>query len=274
MFKIGAFAKLSGVTVKTLRHYDEIGLLKPALVDDESGYRYYSAEQLLTIRRIAGFKDQGLTLEMMRPLLNGPLTQTQVKSTLLEKREILKQQIREAQQQLEEVDKRLQWIEWDAKITEEGRLSFREVKPILVASVCESLPNNRLCLVLDELKQYVRTQGEETDREMIIIWHRKADCNEENSDLEVAMPITKPILGSRRVKIHELPGMKKAASYIHQCDPYANQCHAGEMMMAWIADQGYRRLEATPVREIYLTSDQNMYGPSRMAEMIVPVIQV
>ncbi len=39
MFKIGAFAKLSGVTVKTLRHYDELGLLKPARVDEESGYR-------------------------------------------------------------------------------------------------------------------------------------------------------------------------------------------------------------------------------------------
>lgn len=37
MFKIGEFAKLSGVTVKTLRHYDEIGLLKPARVDEESG---------------------------------------------------------------------------------------------------------------------------------------------------------------------------------------------------------------------------------------------
>jgi len=40
LFKIGAFAKLSGVTVKTLRHYDELGLLKPARVDEESGYRF------------------------------------------------------------------------------------------------------------------------------------------------------------------------------------------------------------------------------------------
>jgi DNA-binding transcriptional MerR regulator len=89
MFKIGAFAKLSGVTVKTLRHYDELGLLKPARVDEESGYRFYTAEQLLTIRRIAGFKEQGLTLEMMRPLLTGPASLTLAERTLLEKREEL-----------------------------------------------------------------------------------------------------------------------------------------------------------------------------------------
>lgn len=64
MFKIGEFAKLSGVTVKTLRHYDKVGLLKPARVDEETGYRFYLAEQLLTIRRIASFKEQGLTLEI------------------------------------------------------------------------------------------------------------------------------------------------------------------------------------------------------------------
>lgn len=274
MFKIGAFAKLSGVTVKTLRHYDEIGLLKPARVDEESGYRFYTEEQLLTIRRIEGFKEQGLTLEMMRPLLNGAFVQTQVERTLLENRKKLEQQIQEAQRQLAEVDKRLLWIKRDAEATEEGRLSLREVEPILVASVRDSLPKNQLCLLLDELKQYVRSQGEESEREMIIIWHRRADCNEENSEFEVTIPVSKHIPCSRRVKIHHLPGMKEAASYIHRCDPYTNNCKASEEMMAWIADQGYRPLEAIPIREIYLTSDKNMYGQFRMAEVIVPVVRV
>lgn len=40
MLKIGDFAKRSGVSVKTLRYYDELGLLKPARVDERSGYRY------------------------------------------------------------------------------------------------------------------------------------------------------------------------------------------------------------------------------------------
>ncbi|MFE0558831.1 MerR family DNA-binding transcriptional regulator [Paenibacillus sp. NPDC058910] len=49
MMKISAFAKVSGISIKTLRYYDELGLLKPAHVDEQSGYRYYSEEQLLTV---------------------------------------------------------------------------------------------------------------------------------------------------------------------------------------------------------------------------------
>ena len=46
MFKIGEFSKLTQVTIRMLRHYDEIGLLKPAFVDEWTGYRMYSVEQV------------------------------------------------------------------------------------------------------------------------------------------------------------------------------------------------------------------------------------
>lgn len=274
MFKIGAFAKLSGVTVKTLRHYDELGLLKPARVNEETGYRFYTAEQLLTIRRIAGFKEQGLTLEMMRPLLAERATLMQVERTLLEKRKELELQIQEAQRQIAEVDDRLVRIERHAAAAEEGMFSFRSVEPILVASVRELLPKGQLCLLLDELKQYVRSHGEESDREMTIVWHRRANCDEEPSDIEVAIPISKSIPISRRVTIHELPGVKEAASYIHQCDPYKDKCKASEALRAWIANQGYRPIETIPVREIYLTADKDIYGQLRIAEAVVPVERI
>jgi len=63
MFKIGEFSKLSQVTVKTLRYYDEIGLLKPAEVDRFTSYRYYSVDQLPRLNRILALKDLGLSLE-------------------------------------------------------------------------------------------------------------------------------------------------------------------------------------------------------------------
>ena len=52
VFKIGDFSKLSRVSVKTLRYYDELGLLKPAHVDHFTGYRFYSADQLPQLNRI------------------------------------------------------------------------------------------------------------------------------------------------------------------------------------------------------------------------------
>ena len=51
MLKIGDFAKLSRMSVKTLRYYDEMGLLKPAQVDRFTGYRYYSFDQLPRLNR-------------------------------------------------------------------------------------------------------------------------------------------------------------------------------------------------------------------------------
>ena len=71
MFSIGEFARLGAVSVRALRHYDEIGLLPPAEVDPVTGYRSYSAKQLRQLNRIVALKDLGLTLGQIRKLLDG-----------------------------------------------------------------------------------------------------------------------------------------------------------------------------------------------------------
>ena len=62
MLKIGDLSKLSRVSIRMLRHYDEIGLVKPVWIDPESGYRYYAAEQLSIAGRINALKDMGFGL--------------------------------------------------------------------------------------------------------------------------------------------------------------------------------------------------------------------
>ena len=52
MFKIGEFSQLSRVSVRMLRHYDQLGLLKPSRTDNFTNYRYYSADQLPRLNRI------------------------------------------------------------------------------------------------------------------------------------------------------------------------------------------------------------------------------
>ncbi len=60
MFKIGDFSKLGQVSVRMLRHYDQLGLLKPGQIDKFTGYRYYAVEQLARLNRILFFKDFGI----------------------------------------------------------------------------------------------------------------------------------------------------------------------------------------------------------------------
>lgn len=62
MLRIGEFSKLSRVSVRMLRHYDDLGLLKPAEIDRFTDYRYYREDQLPIVCRITALKDMGFSL--------------------------------------------------------------------------------------------------------------------------------------------------------------------------------------------------------------------
>lgn len=66
LYSIGEIAKLSKLTHKTLRHYDEFNLLKPDYVNQNNGYRYYSEYQILKLQNIVSLKSAGFTLEEIK----------------------------------------------------------------------------------------------------------------------------------------------------------------------------------------------------------------
>ena len=69
MLRIGDFSKLAKISIKTLRYYDKIGLLKPAMIDSATQYRYYTIEQLETVRMITMYKDAGISNDMISKLI-------------------------------------------------------------------------------------------------------------------------------------------------------------------------------------------------------------
>jgi len=71
MYRIGEFSRLARTTVKTLRYYDEVGLLKPGEVDNWSGYRYYTTNQLYPLQRIMALRQAGLSVEEIQRVLRG-----------------------------------------------------------------------------------------------------------------------------------------------------------------------------------------------------------
>lgn len=68
IFSIGETAKLNGISIKTLRYYDKIGLLKPRYIDETSGYRYYTYDQFSYIDKIKRFKSIGVPLQEVKQL--------------------------------------------------------------------------------------------------------------------------------------------------------------------------------------------------------------
>ena len=75
MMKIGDFSLLTGLPVRTIRYYSDIGLLSPATVDNESNYRYYGIRQLLEIKQITELKDTGFTLNEIQNILANEIAQ-------------------------------------------------------------------------------------------------------------------------------------------------------------------------------------------------------
>lgn len=70
MLKIGDFSKLSRISIRMLRHYDELGLLVPKHTDDFTGYRYYAEDQLTIAGRIVALRDMGFGLVAIGEILH------------------------------------------------------------------------------------------------------------------------------------------------------------------------------------------------------------
>ena len=249
MFKIGEFSSLSLVTVKTLRFYDKIGLLKPAEVDRFTGYRYYSANQLPRLNRILALKDLGLSLTQVTQLLDGDLPPEQIRGMLR-----LKQV--EAQQKVEEEQARLARVEWRLRqIEQEGTMSTQEVvlkkvPALTVASVRDVIPTySDISQLFGEVFAYLGQHRVNPVGPPFAIYYDE-EYREQNVDVEVAVPVA----AGDRVKGRELPAVEGMACTVHQ-GPYDTVSEAYNRLMAWIEANGYRIIE--PCREVYIQGPES-----------------
>ena len=111
MLKIGEFSRLGQVTVKTLHHYDDLGLLRPTHIDASTNYRYYTLEQLPRLHRIMALKEFDLSLEQIGLLLDGEVSTEQIRGMLRLKQAEIQQQVREEQARLAMIEIRLRMLE-------------------------------------------------------------------------------------------------------------------------------------------------------------------
>lgn len=104
MLKIGAFARQAHVTVKTLRHYARLGLLKPAWVDRFSGYRFYTLDQFSRLEHIREMQALGFTLEQIKGMLEQDLNTQRWRELLTRKRIEVIQKLRSEEVRLQQVE--------------------------------------------------------------------------------------------------------------------------------------------------------------------------
>lgn len=248
-------------------------MLVPVRVDEYTGYRYYSEEQLLTAKRILAFKEHGFTLEQIRMFLQTSSTDEtvdQLRAKQLELRKI----IQDAQKKLDDIHDRINRLQHITNRYEINKIHIRDVEPQLIASIRDLVPRTQLCLLIDEILRYGRDHqpAGSADDTIIIIWHSDSqqDIDDGLIDVEVAIPLTSSIPDSERIQVRDLPGML-AASLMHECDPYRSSCSVAHQLTAWIHEQDGIVIAPGAYREVYLSSDRDLYGSLRLSELLIPI---
>jgi DNA-binding transcriptional MerR regulator len=138
MFKIGEFSRLGQVTIDTLRHYDALGLLKPAQVDRFTGYRYYSATQLQHLNRILALKELGFSLEEVARILQDEYTDEQLRGMLKMQTVLAERDLLAAQSRLDRIVARLKSIESEGNMSR-FEVTVKSVDAATVAAIRETV---------------------------------------------------------------------------------------------------------------------------------------
>ena len=267
MLKIGEFSRLVDVPVKTLRYYDEIGLFKSDYIDEQTGYRFYSFEQLPRLNRLLALKDLGLSLSQIDQMLQENLSADQLRGMLLQKQVELEELARDIRERVARVEARLSLIEMEDKMPD-YEVVIKTVEPVLVASSQEAIPDyetigpvmgrlyNRIVAHIVKHKGQFAGPG-------ITVWH-------ENLKAEASLPIKKTIPEGDDVKIRELPGDQMACLVHHGgFEGFPQAYQAG---VQWIEANGY---EITgPSREVYLQFRPDGNPKDYVTEIQFPVAKV
>jgi DNA-binding transcriptional MerR regulator len=247
-WKIGAFSRFTRVSVKMLRHYDELGLLRPAAVDPESGYRYYLTDQISRLNRILALKDLGFTLEQVAALLDGALSTSDIQAMLARRRAEIVERIQAEEQRLAQVDARLHSLA-DQSVAGYD-VVLRPIAPLLVATIRAVVPegDEPIAAIFDEVETYVATHAARAASSPLMLMHDAAE-REGGLTIEVAVPLTRPIPPGGRVAVRELPSVPNAACVVYH-GSYNQTVEALRALVRWVDANGYRA--DGPLREVYL----------------------
>jgi len=241
-YRIGEFSRLSGVSIKTLRFYDQIGLLKPAAVDSRTQYRFYVPRQLQDLAAIRALKDLGASLDDIRRMLR----RTESRQA---RRKLLEQLRRRAVCSMAAARRSLLWID--------GALGELSGGHRDIAVIVKQRPAVRVASIRAQVRRYAEIDLLERDlhRSVLpdlagdlhgVLWHRCAEHGSIEGEPFVEVSPRAPQSGAYELK--ELPAAAVATAY---CEPdELDAVRTYEALDRWVRLHDYR-LDG-PRREIYL----------------------
>jgi len=265
MFGIGEFASYGRVSVRMLRHYDAIGLLRPAHVDPATGYRHYRAEQLADLNRIVALKDLGFTLDQVRTMIDERVTVEELRGMLRLRQVELAERIQADQARLREVEARLRLAGGPAPGIEAQVKSIPAVRLAELTGIAGSYGPADIGPVIRPLYAALIHRLDVLGVPVVgpaVAYYEDAD---DGVIVHAGLPVDVPTAGD--LAVTELPPVATAATIVHKGSMDAVMASYGALAR-WIDANGFRSTGYP--RELYVQPDM-AHGDSWVVELQEPV---
>lgn len=266
MLKIGDFSKLSRVSVRMLRHYDDIGLLKPAEIDGFTGYRYYREEQLFIVGRITALKDMGFALADIVRILEIYDDKDKLDGFLLARQEELAVLLKQTEYKLMLLDTARK------RLKKEQNMSFNvTVKTIperYAATVHTVIPRYENEGIAWDMMSECKKLLVPTDPCLAATVFLDKEYKEENVEIIAWMTVKGTYQDTEHVKFKTLPAVKVASCVIK--GGYEQMNDAIATIVSWINANGYK--VSGPMFNIYYVGPAQTKNPDEyVSEVCFPI---
>ena len=270
MFRIGEFSKIAQAPASLLRYYDDIGLFKPIHSDPETGYRYYSVQQLAQLNRILALKDLGFSLDQVKHLIEDEVSPEEIRGMLSLKKAQIEQSIQAEAARLRAVESRLRQIEHQGKFHDDDVvLKHLPAQAFLsLRHICRDVA--AALVTISEMSRVVPKQvkAKSLDRFAAVIHSELFE--ETNWDLEFGfllnhpLDIAIPLSNGEVMRVRELPPVEIAVTAVRYGGPEnGHLCYSA--IGAWAETNRYTLIG--PGREVFIVPPK----PGHESEMVVEI---
>lgn len=261
LMPIGRFARAARLSIKSLRRYDESGLLPAAFVDPQSGYRYYRIEQLARAETIRFLRIVDMPLSEIADALDGDDPESVLTAHLVA-----------LQRRRDEVDRLASQLRQriDRKEFPVSDVTIRTTPPIVAVAhrtetsypgIFDDIPAGFATVM-----EYLSEAGIDPAGPPFTVYHHVTDADTPG-DIAMCVPVTRAVETDDRTHIVQIPA-GVAASLVHR-GGYEDLSASYNALAAWIHDRGHRILG--PHREVYVNSPADTAESDLRTEILFPI---
>jgi len=264
MYRIGEFSKMSKTTIKALRYYDEIGLLKPEVTDKFTNHRFYSTQQLFRLHRIQELRQVGLSINEINLILSGHDSEPALQRRKAE----LISELAHGQSQLSRIEFILQGAS-----TMNYSATIKEIPDCIVYSKKFTLPHYSDCMkIIPAIGAAVEAKYPDLKcavPEYCFCVYLDGEHKEENINMELCEAVEKVYPDFDGIVFKTLSAAT-VVSVFHK-GAYSKLGHAYAYVSKWIEENGYTA--ADNPRESYIDGIWNKDSEDEwLTEIQVPII--